>query len=82
MNNNNEPVEIDEVKLQETIARIVGGEGSEEDKKFISDLEKLIDEPIIDGKLKALREKIEANKLAMAKAVSERENLARVTKQS
>lgn len=63
---NNEPVEIDEVKLQQTIARVVGGEGSEEDKSFIKELEKLIGKPIIGGKLQMLGEKIKANKVAMA----------------
>ena len=74
-NKNNMPVEIDEIKLQETIARVVKGDSSEEDRKFISDLEKLIGEPIISGKLKTLGEKIKANKMTMTEIEKEKEYL-------
>ncbi len=72
-NKNNTPVEIDEVKLQETIARVIKGEGSEEDIKFVKDIEELIGEPVIGEKSRMLAEKIKANKNALAQIVVEKD---------
>ena len=72
-NKNNEPVEIDEVKLQKIIARVASGEGSSEYEKFIKELEKLIGEPIIKGKLKEIGEKLKANRTAQAELKQETE---------
>ena len=73
-NKNDEPVGINEVKLQETLARVASGEGSPEDENFIKELENLLGEPIIGGKLRKLGEKLKANKRAQAELQEETKN--------